>query len=129
MNASNAMLRTAPFLHSPFSPSPKGRLMHMTQSAACLLLLVSFSRVAAAQTPVISPSATEVAPGQSVAVTLTGAPNANFAVIGSSTNAGFSYDGVALAVGPDVVILVFGCPRGLGKRHGVGEAALPRHHP
>jgi hypothetical protein len=40
-----------------------------------------------------------------VAVTVSGPAGQQFAVIGSSTNAGLSYAGQPLAVGPDVVIL------------------------
>ena len=40
-----------------------------------------------------------------MAVQLTGPPSAHFALIGSVTNAGFSFGGVALAVGTDVVVL------------------------
>ena len=46
-----------------------------------------------------------VNPGATVNVTVTGAPGQNYAVIGSTTSFGFSYDGVPLQVGPDVVIL------------------------
>ncbi len=88
--------------------------MSNRRDAACLVLLISFSRVAAAQPPVIQPAATVVAPGQSVAVTLTGPGGAHFAVIGSSTNAGFSYNGVPLAVGADVVVLASGVLDGTG---------------
>jgi hypothetical protein len=83
-------------------------------SAACLLLLLAFSRVAAAQAPVIQASSTTVSQGQSVVVQLVGAPFANFALIGSATNAGFSYAGVALAVGTDVVVLTTGVLDGTG---------------
>ena len=77
-------------------------------SSACLLLLLSFSRLAAAQAPVLQAASTTIPPGQSVVVQLIGAPFANFALIGSATNAGFSYAGVALAVGTDVVVLTTG---------------------
>ena len=83
-------------------------------SSACLLLLLAFSRGAAAQAPVIQAASTTVSPGQSVAVQLVGAPFAHFALIGSATNAGFSYAGVALAVGTDVVVLTTGVLDGTG---------------
>ena len=76
--------------------------------SGCLLLLLSFSRIAAAQAPVLRAATTTVAPGQSVAVQLVGPPFAHFAVIGSVTNAGFSFAGVALRVGADVVVLATG---------------------
>ena len=77
-------------------------------SSACLLLLLAFTRLAAAQAPILRAASTTIYPGQSVVVQLIGAPFANFALIGSSTNAGFSYAGVALAVGTDVVVLTTG---------------------
>jgi hypothetical protein len=76
--------------------------------SACLLLLLSFSRLAAAQAPTLQASSTTIFPGQSVVVQLFGQPFAHFALIGSATNAGFSYAGVALAVGTDVVVLTTG---------------------
>ncbi len=56
-----------------------------------------------------------VAPGTSVNVTVSGPAGQNFAVIGSSTNSGFSYGGVALAVGADVAILATGTLDGAGQ--------------
>jgi hypothetical protein len=81
-------------------------------SAAFVLQTVAF---AAAQTPVVTPATDNVAPGASVSVTLTGTPGQNFALIGSSTNAGFSYAGVQLAVGNDVTILAQGVLDGTGQ--------------
>jgi hypothetical protein len=69
-----------------------------------ITVLVVLSGTAWAQ-PELTLSATVVAPGQSVTVTVTGAPGHYYAVIGSSVNAGFSYAGVPLAVGADVTIL------------------------
>ena len=65
--------------------------------------------------PQISLSSTVVAPGESVTVTVTGVPGAFFAVLGSSVNGGFSYAGVALSVGSDVVILAQGVIGGRGE--------------
>ena len=60
-----------------------------------------------------------VAPGGTVNVTVTGSPGQNFAVIASTTNSGFSYGGVPLAVGADVEILA------LGVLGGTGQAIVP----
>jgi hypothetical protein len=68
----------------------------------------------AAAQPTIALSATTVNPGQTVNVTVTGGPGQNYAIIGSSVNGGFSYAGVALAVGPDVVVVAMGVLDGAG---------------
>jgi len=65
--------------------------------------------------PQMSLSTTVVAPGESVSVTITGVPGSFFAVLGSSVNGGFSYAGVALSVGSDVVILAQGVISGRGE--------------
>lgn len=70
----------------------------------CVVLPVS----ARAQTPQISASATVVDPGAAVIVTITGAPGRSFALLGSTTGAGLSHAGVALAIGPDVVVFTLG---------------------
>ena len=56
-----------------------------------------------------------VPPGGTVNVTVTGTPGQNYAVIASTTNSGFSYGGVPLQVGPDVVILAIGVLGGTGQ--------------
>ena len=60
-----------------------------------------------------------VAPGGTVDVTVTGTPGQNYAVIASTTNSGFSYGGVPLQVGADVVILA------IGVLDGTGQAVVP----
>ena len=59
--------------------------------------------------PQISLSTTVVLPGERVVVRVTGDPGEFFAVIGSSVNGGFSYAGVPLGVGNDLVISRKGC--------------------
>ena len=54
-------------------------------------------------------------PGRSSTVTVTGTPGHYFALVGSTTGAGFSYAGVQFAVGPDVVILAMGNLDGSGR--------------
>ena len=68
--------------------------------------------------PQIVLSASVASPGQSVTVTVTGIPGEHFGVIGSALNGGFSYGGVALGVGPDLVIL------GQGRLDGTGTATV-----
>jgi Collagen triple helix repeat (20 copies) len=65
--------------------------------------------------PQIALSTGVVVPGQSVTVTVTGGPGEFSAVLGSSVNGGFSYAGVALGVGNDVVILAQGVLDGSGQ--------------
>lgn len=62
--------------------------------------LLAFAGIGWAQTTVPSYI---VAPGASVNVTVTGAAGQHYAVIASTANSGFSYGGVALQVGADVV--------------------------
>jgi hypothetical protein len=80
-------------------------IKHVTVFAAVVLAITV--RAAEAQ-PQIALSTTTVAPGQPVAITVTGTPGVFFALIGSSVNSGFSYAGVPLAVGPDVQIITIG---------------------
>ncbi len=83
-----------------------------------ILVLVgccTWSVAARAQSPDVSASTTIVAPGDAVNVTIAGAPGEQFALLGSSTGAGITYGGVALAVGRDVAILTMGTLDGDGK--------------
>lgn len=73
----------------------------------CTLFLLFDGSPAAAQTQ-IQLSTSVVSPGQSVGVTVTGTSNHVYVVIGSSVNGGFTYAGVPLGVGQDVVILAAG---------------------
>ena len=57
-------------------------------------------------------------PGVAVTLTVTGTAGQSFAVVGSSTWAGFSYAGVDLGVGPDLQIL------GTGVLNGAGQGTL-----
>ncbi len=70
---------------------------------------------ASAQTPQVSASSTVLAPSDAVNVTIVGTPGHHFALLWSSTGAGFNYAGVALAVGSDVVILTIGVLDGSGR--------------
>ncbi|MEZ5289737.1 MAG: hypothetical protein R2745_01500 [Vicinamibacterales bacterium] len=78
----------------------------------CALALTA--TIAAAQ-PTISASDTVVTPGQAVNVTITGTPGQNFALLGSSVGAGFSYGGVAFSVGAaDLALISVGVLNGSG---------------
>ncbi|MDH4067173.1 MAG: hypothetical protein OEW19_22460, partial [Acidobacteriota bacterium] len=81
---------------------------------AALGLLLLIAGPVAAQAPTIAPATDIVAPGAAVAVSINGVPGRFFAVIGSATNAGFSYGGIPLAVGPDVIVLAQGMLDGTG---------------
>ncbi len=72
-----------------------------------LAALVAAVGPARAQTT-IAASTTVVNPGEAVTVTVAGPAGRHYAVIGSSTGSGFSFAGVPLRVGPDVVILATG---------------------
>ena len=56
-----------------------------------------------------------VPPFGTVNVTVTGAPGQHYAVIGSTMGSGFSYEGVPLLVGRDVVILATGVLNATGQ--------------
>ena len=75
--------------------------------AASTLACVLFATPVSAQ-PQMLLSTTMARPGEAVTVTVNGDPGEYYAVIGSSVNGGFSYAGVALGVGADVVILAQG---------------------
>jgi hypothetical protein len=71
------------------------------------LSILTSAQLAFAQTTLdIVPD--EVSPGSSVTATVTGPPGQNFVIVGSAVNAGMSYGGMALSVGPDVAILALG---------------------
>jgi len=63
---------------------------------------------ALAQSPAIALAPSIVVPGVATTAVVTGPPGSFFAILGSSTNAGFSYGGVALRVGSDVQLLATG---------------------
>lgn len=69
------------------------------------------TRVSAADSDFVS---NVIMPGASVTATVTGPPGQFFAVAGSATNAGYSFGGVPLPLGPDVVVLHIGVIDGTG---------------
>jgi hypothetical protein len=73
----------------------------------------------AAQAQTATPANYVIGAGGSTNVTLSGTAGAQFAVIASSTNSGFSYAGVNLFVGTDVQILT------VGVLDGAGQATVP----
>lgn len=77
--------------------------------AACLALALP----ASAQ-PSLTVAARDVVPGRSVAMTVTGTPGQNYAVLGSAMGAGFSFGGTRLSLGVDVVIYARGVIDGTG---------------
>ena len=82
-------------------------------------VLIGSAGLSSAQTIQVSVAQDIVAPGFPVPVTVTGPPGQFFAVAGSATGAGFTYGGVALPVGPDVVVLH------VGVLDGTGQAVVP----
>lgn len=73
-----------------------------------------WSRAAFAQTTTLTASTTTVVPGSDVTLSIGGSPGQHVAVIGSTTGAGFSFGGLALAVGTDVQLLFLGVLDGSG---------------
>jgi hypothetical protein len=83
------------------------------KAAAAAVVVLAGVQVAAAQTTLtITPDV--VTPGGTVTAIVAGPPGQFFAIIGSSVGSGMSYGGVALAVGPDFVILAQGVLNGSG---------------
>jgi hypothetical protein len=88
--------------------------MHIRIVIVSFAVTVFLAAPAAAQ-PQISLSATVASPGERVTVTVTGSPGEYYAVLGSTVNEGFTYAGVALGVGRDVVVLARGVLDGSGR--------------
>jgi trimeric autotransporter adhesin len=87
-------------------------MRHLPIGMLCYLLL---SIPAFAQTPHITASATVVDPGATVTITIHGTAGHQFALIGSTTGAGLSHAGVALAVGADFALIATGTLDGAGQ--------------
>jgi len=88
------------------------RAVVFTFLASCLVA------ASASAQPQITLSSTVVAPGESVAITVTGAPGAFYALLGSNVDDGESFAGEGLKVRRDVAILA------TGTLDGAGEATL-----
>lgn len=83
---------------------------------ACALLLVW---VPASHAQTLSVPATAVAPGASVSVTVTGTAGQNYALVGSATGSGLTFNGVPFSVGTAFQIL------SVGVLDGAGTAVVP----
>ncbi len=84
--------------------------------AVCASLLVSAS---ASQSQTLSAPANAVAPGGSVSVTVTGTAGENYALVGSETSSGLTFNGVPFALGTVFQIL------SVGVLDGAGRAVVP----
>jgi len=90
----------------------------MVKSVAFTFLASCLVAASATAQPQVSLSSTVVAPGESVAITITGTPGAFYALLGSSVDDGESFAREHLKVGRDVAILA------TGTLDGAGEARL-----
>jgi len=90
----------------------------MVKSVAFTFLASCLVAASASAQPQVSLSSTVVAPGESVAITITGTPGAFYAILGSSVDDGESFAREHLKVGRDVAILA------TGTLDGAGEARL-----
>lgn len=81
---------------------------HFLRSLLCTLALAATSSVSYAQSPQLALSSSIASPGSGVLASLSGPPGQSFALVGSSTNAGFTFAGVSFSVGADVTILAVG---------------------
>mgnify|MGYP000264056231 CR=1 FL=1 len=79
-----------------------------------LVLGLAVTAAPAAAQPTLTASATTVAPGAPVTLTIAGTPGQQYALLGSSVGAGMAYAGVNLGVGADFVILSVGAIGGTG---------------
>src|SRR5687767_6809343 len=86
----------------------------MRNATVCGCLVLLFGGAAAAQSPTLTLTPEIVAPGASVAASVTGTPGQHFALVGSLTGAG-TYGGVDLAVGSDFVVFATGTLDGNGQ--------------
>jgi hypothetical protein len=91
--------------------------MQQIARAAVVAAILSSCTPAFAQS--LTAASNVVPSGGSTNVTASGNPNQQYAVIASTTNSGFSYAGVPLAVGPDVQVLA------IGALDGAGQAVVP----
>jgi hypothetical protein len=80
--------------------------------AVCASLLVSAS---ATQAQTLSVPASAVAPGGSVSVTVTGTAGENYALVGSETSSGLTFNGVSFALGTVFQVLSVGVLDGTGR--------------
>lgn len=104
----NEMLAKNARLSSPHMRHPKHALL---LAVASILFVVSHVR---AQSPTLVLSSTIAPSGTAVTGTVTGTPGHSFALVGSTTNAGFSFAGQPFAVGLDVTIIMVGTLDGSG---------------
>ncbi|MEZ5419653.1 MAG: hypothetical protein R2708_20230 [Vicinamibacterales bacterium] len=79
------------------------------------IALLAGPGVAHAQNPTVQLSRTVVPPGAATLVTVTGSPGENFAIVGSTRGAGFSYGGLNFSVGADFVLLAMSTLDGSGR--------------
>src|SRR5690606_38136950 len=82
---------------------------------ALLLMLATANHALARQAPpTLSLSGDITTPGSIVTATITGQPGQHYALLGSTMGAGYSFAGVNLALGADVVIIASGVFDGTG---------------
>lgn len=98
------------------------------RSAVLLLALLCTAAPALAQpTLTVTPSTYVVGPNGTTTVTIDGGtPFQYFALLGSGTNSGFSFAGVALNVGPDVRVLATGVFNPLGQATVIVNPPFPQ---
>lgn len=90
----------------------------MTRFVFAMAVVLMTAGAAAAQPTITAATPLMPNPGVPVSITVTGTAGQSFAVIGSTTWSGFSYAGVNLAVGTDVVI------HGTGVLNGSGQGTV-----
>jgi hypothetical protein len=99
------------------SPAQEDLVVQQIARAAVAAALLSSCTPAFAQS--LTPASHVVPAGGSTNVTASGSPGQQYALIASTTNSGFSYAGVNLAVGTDVQVLA------IGALDGAGQAVVP----
>ena len=91
------------------------RVISRVAIAVATVLVLNTGTDAFAQSTTASLNPEVVVPGTATTVTVVGTPGYQFAIVGSTTGAGFSYAGVQFAVGADVQLLALGVIDGSGR--------------
>lgn len=93
-------------------------MIKITRGVVFTFLASCLVAASAAAQPQVTLSSTVVAPGESVTITVTGAPGAFYALLGSSVDDGGAFAREGLKLGRDAAIIA------TGTLDGAGEAAL-----
>src|SRR5690606_22323031 len=100
-----------------FAAEIEGMIHRSIRFAAVAALLVSAAAdlaLARQVPPTLSVSTDVAAPGSVVIATITGQPGQHYVLLGSTIGGGYTFGGVNLALGPDIVVIASGVFDGTG---------------